>query len=138
MTPEELLAQYPADAIRFWAASGTFGQDTAFSEQQLKIGLRLITKLWNAFIFTKDHITSVRPEAEGSKDDPKNSPPASLGVCNEWILDSATKTFASYESYLDNNEFSLALNSIEQFFWNDFCDNYLEIIKDQLIQSRSL
>ena len=60
------------------------------------------------------------------------SAPARLGVCNEWILDSATKALSSYQSYLDNNEFSLALNSIEQFFWNDFCDNYLEIIKDQL------
>lgn len=131
MTPDELLAQYPADVIRYWTASGTLGQDIAFSEQQLKIGQRLVTKLWNAFIFTKDHIdayepVSVRPEAEGSKG------PANLGVCNEWILDAASKTFASYESYFANNEFSLALNSVEQFFWNDFCDNYLEIIKDQL------
>jgi len=123
VTPDELLAQYPADAIRFWAASGTLGQDTAFSEQQLKIGIRLITKLWNAFIFTKDHIQSY---------DPKKQVPEKLGVCNEWILDSATKAFASYDSYFKTNEYSLALNSVEQFFWNDFCDNYLEIIKDQL------
>jgi len=138
MTPEELLAQYPADAIRFWAASGTLGQDTAFSEQQLKIGLRLITKLWNAFIFTKDHISAYQPSfgpslhSTNSGSGLRMSAPAHLGVCNEWILDSATKALRSYQSYLDNNEFSLALNSIEQFFWNDFCDNYLEIIKDQL------
>lgn len=123
MTPDDLLAQYPADAIRYWTASGTLGQDIAFSEQQLKIGLRLITKLWNAFIFTKEHIQAYEP---------KNKSPEKLGVCNEWILDAATKTLASYDSYFKTNEYSLALNSIEQFFWNDFCDNYLEIIKDQL------
>jgi valyl-tRNA synthetase len=123
MTPDELLTQYPADVIRYWTASGTLGQDIAFSEQQLKIGQRLVTKLWNAFIFTKEHIELYEP---------KNNPPAYLGVCNEWIIDSASKTFAAYESYFTNNEFSLALNSVEQFFWNDFCDNYLEIVKDQL------
>jgi valyl-tRNA synthetase len=123
LTPDDLLAQYPADAIRYWTASGTLGQDTAFSEQQLKIGMRLITKLWNAFIFTKDHIESY---------DPKSKVPEKLGVCNEWILDAATKALASYENYFKTNEYSLALNSVEQFFWNDFCDNYLEIIKDQL------
>ncbi len=123
VTPEELLAQHSADAIRFWAASGTLGQDTAFSEQQLKLGHRLITKLWNAFIFTKDHIALYEP---------KTKAPEKLGVCNEWIIDSAAKTFAAYESYFANDEFSLALNSVEQFFWNDFCDNYLEIVKDQL------
>jgi valyl-tRNA synthetase len=123
MTPDELLAQYPADVIRYWTASGTLGQDIAFSEQQLKIGQRLVTKLWNAFIFTKDHIDAYEP---------KGSAPVHLGVCNEWILDCATKMFSSYESYFKNNEFSLALNSVEQFFWNDFCDNYLEVIKDQL------
>ena len=33
---------------------------------------------------------------------------------------------------MNQYEFSLALHTVEQFFWNDFCDNYLELIKDQL------
>ena len=37
-----------------------------------------------------------------------------------------------YNAYLDENEFGLALDVVEKFFWNNFCDNYLELIKDQL------
>jgi valyl-tRNA synthetase len=135
MTPDELLAQYPADVIRYWTASGTLGQDIAFSEQQLKIGQRLVTKLWNAFIFIKDHIELYEPKTPNVSLGSDHPELVDGGVCNEWILDSASKAFASYESYFANNEFSLALNSVEQFFWNDFCDNYLEIIKDQLFNS---
>ena len=43
-----------------------------------------------------------------------------------------------YQNYFDENEFGLALNSVEKFFWNDFCDNYLELIKDQLFNPDQL
>src|SRR3990167_5338216 len=51
--PENLLQQFSADAIRFWTASGSLGQDITFSDTQLKAGNRVVTKLWNAFIFAK-------------------------------------------------------------------------------------
>lgn len=121
--PEQLLKQYPADVIRFWTASGTLGNDVAFSEPQLKIGLRLITKLWNAFRFTQGHIAQAPTEQ-----------PNELGTVNEWLLHRATNTFKKYNEYLNKHEFSLALNVAEDFFWKDFCDNYLEIIKNQLFK----
>ncbi|MGE0009469.1 MAG: valine--tRNA ligase [Candidatus Babeliales bacterium] len=123
LSPEKLLEDYPADAIRYWTASGSLGQDVAFSESQIKIGIRLMTKLWNAFWFTREHTAQVK----NLQDAPKN-----LGMLNEWILHQATKTFTDYTKYLDKNEMSIALQHAEQFFWNDFCDNYLELVKDQL------
>jgi valyl-tRNA synthetase len=119
--PTNLLKLYPADVIRFWTASGTLGNDVAFSESQLKIGFRLITKLWNAFRFVKEHI-----------DQAPSQQPKQLGAINEWLLHRASETFKKYNDYLNKHEFSLALNILEQFFWQDFCDNYLEIIKNQL------
>lgn len=121
-TPEGLLARYPADAIRFWTASGALGLDVAFSESQMQIGQKLITKLWNAFKFVKEHLATCNPEVV----------PNDLGAMNEWLLDRATQTFNQYQGYFEKNEFSLALDTIEKLFWKDFCDNYLEIIKDQL------
>lgn len=121
-TPEGLLARYPADAIRFWTSSGALGQDIAFSESQVQIGQKLITKLWNAFKFVKEHLATCNPDAV----------PTNLGAINEWLLDRVTETFAQYQTYLEKNEFSLALDTIERLFWKDFCDNYIEIIKDQL------
>ena len=42
-----------------------------------------------------------------------------------------------YNAYLDKNEFGFALDAVEKFFWNNFCDNYLELIKDQLFNPDS-
>ena len=111
-----------ADVIRYWTASGSLGHDVAFSENQLKIGQRLTTKLWNAFRFVSEHVGSVTPS-----DAPKN-----LSAPNEWILHSISETFKTYNNYFEQHEFSLALDTVEKFFWHNFCDNYLELIKDQL------
>jgi valyl-tRNA synthetase len=121
-SPQGLLERYPADVIRYWTASGGLGHDIAFSEGQLKIGQRLVTKIWNAFRFIHEHVSSM----------PAEQPSTPLGITNEWLLDSATHTFITYHNYLAQNEFSLALDAIEKFFWHNFCDNYLELIKDQL------
>lgn len=121
--PENLLKVHPADVIRYWTASGTLGQDVSFSETQLQIGQRLLTKLWNAFRFIQEHVTAVAPSQEL---------PDKMDITNEWILHQATTCFTRYSKHLEQYEYSLALNNVEQFFWNDFCDNYLELVKDQL------
>ena len=122
MTPEGLLKEFPADVIRFWAASGKLGTDTAFSDNQLKIGQKLVTKLWNAFRFCKDFLAEYRPST--------NKP--SLNELNEWLFDRLKKTTDQYKEAFEEYEYSQALDVVERFFWHDFCDNYLELIKDQL------
>lgn len=117
--PENLLEQYSADAIRFWTASGSLGHDMVFADTQLKAGNRLITKLWNAFIFCQSHLEEVEQ-------------PANISLINKWIIEKIENTFVSYKKYLDENEFGLALQVLEKFFWADFCDNYLEVIKNQI------
>lgn len=123
LDPSNLLEQYPADVIRYWTASGSLGQDVAFSENQFKIGLKLQTKLWNAFRFVKDHIN------EAPQEQPKN-----LGAVNEWLLHTCHEAFVAYNKALEENEVGHALAATEKFFWNNFCDNYLEIIKEQLFK----
>lgn len=123
LSPENLLTNYSADAIRYWTASGTLGHDIAFSETQLAIGQRLLVKLWNAFRFAQPYLETFSAQADA----PKN-----VGAVNEWILHSASITYKNYTNYFEQQEFSLALDSIEKFFWQNFCDNYLEFIKDQL------
>ena len=123
LAPEKLLERYPADVIRYWTASGSLGHDVAFSENQLKIGQRLVTKLWNEFRFVNEHIAAI--------EDPKKLP-KELGAAQEWLLNNASTSFKKYKKYLNNHEFNLSLDSIEQFFWHDFCDNYLELVKHQL------
>jgi valyl-tRNA synthetase len=122
-SPQMLLEQFPADAIRYWTACGNLGYDAAFSEDQIKIGCKLITKLWNAFKFIEIQISTHSA--------PTNKPD-NLGLTNEWILTKASNCFKHYENYLSKHEFGHALNVVEKFFWSDFCDNYLELIKNLL------
>lgn len=119
--PIKLLEMYPADVIRFWTAGASLGTDVAFSETQLKIGQKLVIKLWNAFRFASIHLN-----------DKQITKPDNLGPINEWLLTKATETFANYKKSLDKFEFGFALESTEKLFWHDFCDNYLELIKHQL------
>ena len=121
--PEKLLAQYAPDAIRYWTASATLGQDTAFSPAQIMIGQKLLTKLWNAFKFVHLHTQDKQFAQEQ---------PANLGTINQWVVDQLQTCLEQYHTHLKKHEFSQALQVLEKLFWNDFCDNYLEIIKDQL------
>ncbi|HLW73393.1 MAG TPA: valine--tRNA ligase [Candidatus Babeliales bacterium] len=123
MDPIMLLQRYPADAIRYWTASGRLGQDMMFSEEQLTIGQKLITKLWNAFRFAEPHLIDFTTP---------HTSPENLDTVNRWLLHTISACFEKYQNYFEQQEFGLALDTIEQFFWNDFCDNYVELVKNQL------
>lgn len=120
--PSVLVNQFAPDAIRYWTATGTLGYDIAFSIEQIKTGQKLMTKLWNAFSFANMHLETYTHKQEQPHD---------IGVINQWLLDASTTMLEKYKTALDKNEFASALQSVEKLFWNDFCDNYIEIIKNQ-------
>ena len=118
LEPDNLLKAYPADVIRYWTAGAQLGTDTAFSENQFKIGQRLIVKLWNACLFIKEHgqkQTITKPH----------------DTLNKWILHRASATFQAYKDAFEDYHFHKALEVVESFFWNDWCDSYIELVKDQ-------
>ncbi|MBP6870267.1 valine--tRNA ligase [Candidatus Babeliales bacterium] len=120
--PAVLVTQFAPDAIRYWTSTGTLGQDIAFSIDQIKIGQKLMTKLWNAFSFINMHTSDYQHSHQQPQD---------LGVINRWMFDASTTMLERYKAAFDKNEFGGGLQAVEKTFWNDFCDNYLEIIKDQ-------
>jgi valyl-tRNA synthetase len=122
MTPEFLLSNYSADAVRYWAARGRPGMDTLFSEAQLKVGQRLSTKLWNAFSFCREHLQSYKPTEKAPE----------LNNVSKWLHFKFEDSKRRYHNYFKADDYTGSLETIEQFFWHDFCDNYLEMIKDQL------
>lgn len=129
LAPENLLSLYPADVLRYWTASATLGHDVAFSDTQLKIGQRLLTKLWNAFLFIKEYGIVEAAATNNSYE--------TGSTVHAWIMHRSAETFKTYQYYFDQQEFSLALDAVEKFFWHDVCDNYLELVKDQLFNPSS-
>ncbi len=120
--PMDLLKQRGADPVRYRALGGQLGKDIVFDEGQLKDGRKLVTKLWNAFQFITMQI--------GDTDLMKNKPDSSkLQATDKWIYARLQATIEKMTDYLDRYEYGLAKIAFEEFFWADFCDNYLEMVK---------
>ncbi len=115
VTPMHLLEQYGTDAVRYWAASGRPGVDTAFDEGQMKIGRKLSTKLLNA---TKFVLSFGEPPAGTAATEAIDL--AMLARLDGVIAD-ATTAFGAFD-------YARALELVETFFWW-FCDDYVEIVK---------
>ena len=118
--PLDLIKQYSADVVRYWAASGRLGTDITYSEETLLRGKKLVNKIWNVSKLIQMHLQDYQDK---DFDD--------FEYVDKWILGNFIKMEKEYIKYLDNYEIGLALNILEKFFWN-FCDNYIEIVKHRL------
>ncbi|MGI9033602.1 MAG: valine--tRNA ligase [Acidimicrobiales bacterium] len=119
VTPLPLLEEYGADAVRYWAASGRPGVDTAVDFGQLKVGRRLTIKVLNASRFVISRL-----DGEAPADEPVTAPldGAMLGALAD-LVDEATAAFDGYD-------YARALERTETLFWA-FCDDYLELVKSR-------
>ena len=115
VTPMHLLEQYGTDAVRYWAASGRPGVDTAFDEGQMKIGRKLALKLLNVSKFV---LGFGEPDAGAAVTATIDR--AMLGRLAA-VVDDATAAF-------DGFDYARALERTEDFFWW-FCDDYVELVK---------
>jgi len=114
VTPLPLIEQFGADTLRYWAGSARLGVDTAFDENVLRVGKRLVTKLWNASKFVLSQSAEVGPiRAELDR-----AFVAELAA----LVERATADFEAYE-HAD------VLKAVEGFFWTRFTDTTLELVK---------
>jgi valyl-tRNA synthetase len=114
VTPVDLFDKYGSDAVRYWAASARPGVDTAFSEDQMKVGGKLATKLLNVTKFVLAFGCDEDGEVTESLDR------AMLARLDAVVAD-ATAAF-------DELDYARALERTESFFWW-FCDDYVELVK---------
>lgn len=124
-SPKALIAEHSADAIRYWAANAKLGTDTFFDAEELIISKRLINKLWNASKFSFMQLKTFDPMTDKMTD---------LLPVDRWILEKLQETMNNATNALNAYEIGLARHIIDAFFWNDFCDNYLELTKERLYQ----
>jgi valyl-tRNA synthetase len=127
VTPQSLIEEKGADVVRYWASASNLGADIAYSEELFKIGGKLITKLFNASKFVAQNFADLTSQPTTPKQD------VAKNIINEksdlWILSRLNQTILKAEQEFEQFEYAKARQAVEDFFWNDFCDNYLEIVK---------
>lgn len=125
--PGSLIARYGADAVRYWACRAALGSDQPVTEATMRQGKRLVTKLWNA-------ARLVAGSADAASADPatpvRNLPhlaPADRALLSrlQALIAAATERWEAYD-------YTTALELTERFFWDVFCDDYLELVKGRL------
>lgn len=122
ISPQALIAAHSADALRYWAASAKLGTDTYFEQDALTVSKRFLTKLWNAAKFTSPHL----------KQYTTNSADTVLLPTDLWILARLDETMLRANELLMEYEIGAARHEIDSFFWQDFCDFYIELVKERL------
>ncbi|HLC73395.1 MAG TPA: valine--tRNA ligase [Candidatus Nanoarchaeia archaeon] len=122
--PNEVLDKYGADALRFWAASSKLGEDLQYLEKDLVTGQKTVNKLWNASKFVLMNLEDYKNEG------------VKLEIIDKWLLIKLNKIVEICTVNFDEYEYSKARSEIDNFFWNTYCDYYLEIVKNRLYNEK--
>lgn len=117
--PQVLLAKYPSDALRQWAAmSGAFAKDRPFSYKDIEHAANFIKKVWNAARLAQTAAQDYTPTSN-----------LTLTIVDKWMLSKLDNTIQKVNTAMENYGYYDSINAICDLFWHDFCDYYLEDVK---------
>ncbi len=122
--PIEVINQYGADALRFTLATGNSpGNDMRYYHERVEASRNFANKIWNASRFLLMNLNIDKVELpESSK----------LALEDKWILSKLNKLIAEVTANLDKFELGIAVSKLYGFFWDDYCDWYIELVKPRL------
>jgi valyl-tRNA synthetase len=126
--PLDIIARYGTDAVRFTlAAMAAPGTDIAFNESRTEGYRAFANKIWNAARFMFMNVERLAPGLT-----PDNATFTEVTLEDRWIASCFSSSATGVDSFLREYRFDLAALSIYDFFWGQFCDWYLELIKPRL------
>ncbi|GAB4285902.1 MAG: valine--tRNA ligase [Ignavibacteriaceae bacterium] len=130
--PLDVIKEYGADALRFTVLYlAPLGQDVLFSTEKCELGRNFANKIWNAGRFLLMNLPDAKEGAENIKVD-QQLIDSHIDFADEWIISRFNETLVGFNNAMDNFEINNATKIIYSFVWNDFCDWYIEMIKNRL------
>jgi valyl-tRNA synthetase len=122
--PLEIVDQYGADALKFTLAFlAAQGQDILMNKESFKLGSKFVNKIWNASRYLLMNL-------EGRELVPAER--LTLDEVDRWVFHRLNEAVASVREALEQYRFLDAAQGVYEFFWNDFCDWYIEASKLKL------
>ncbi|MBP6507007.1 MAG: valine--tRNA ligase [Opitutaceae bacterium] len=129
--PLDLIAEYGADGLRFGIVSiAPQGQDIRFQEDRIESGKNFCNKLWNACRFRQ--MSGEMADNTSLSKILSRLAMAKFDADDHAILDRLFSTTRTVDQAFAHFEFSAAAQALYGFFWNDFCDWYVEVSKAKL------
>jgi valyl-tRNA synthetase len=122
--PLDTVEKFGADALRYWVALAPIGVDLRYSDDEVKRGSKLLTKLWNASKYVLINLADWEPSSADVSVDKRF-------IEDRWVLNELNKTIADVRRHMDKYDNYNARAAIDTFFYDIFCDQYLEFIKDR-------
>ncbi|RLF66728.1 MAG: valine--tRNA ligase [Thermoplasmata archaeon] len=125
--PLEVVEKYGAEALRYYAATCALGEDNAFRWKDITRGVRFAIKILNIGKFLKGVLEGWNYEDVLWEE---------LHTIDKWILSLYSKVNEEVTNAMDNFRFDKALRALENFAWNVFADEYIEIVKHRAYGKR--
>ena len=120
--PLDVITEYGADALRFSVISGTtMGNDIKYMPEKLDSAKNFANKVWNASKFVIMNLEDYNGEEINE-----------LCVEDKWIISKLNSLIKDVTTNIESYNLGVALDSIYEFIWNEFCDWYIEIVKPRL------
>ena len=123
--PETEISTHSADAIRYAMCSASLGLDTYYDANEIQNGKKLVNKLFNASNFVISALKDYQPQ-------PLN--PSALLPIDLWLYQKSLETAQDMAKYFQKYDYSHPRDLSVSFFWENFCDYYLEIIKKRIYE----
>jgi valyl-tRNA synthetase len=123
--PLDVFDKYGVDATRITLAGSSTGMDFAWRDEKVESYRNFANKIWNATRFCLMN-------AEGASVDPGTLRNAEK-IADRWLISRLNKTALEVNEALDKYAFHVAVDKLYHFFWDDFCDWYIELSKDEII-----
>ncbi len=123
--PLDVIQRFSADAMRFTLIMlSSEGQDINLAEDYFEMGRNFSNKIWNAYRFLAMNLDEPRDDYLNYRDH--------FELADRWILSRLNKAIVGVGNNLDNFRIHDSLEAVYHFFWDEFCDWYLELIKPRL------
>nr|WP_146924382.1 valine--tRNA ligase [Alkalibacterium kapii] len=125
--PMDVIDQYGADALRWFLSNGSSpGQDVRFSYEKMDASWNFINKIWNASRYVVMNLGDFSYDAIDLSGDKT--------IADKWILARLNQTIEQVTELFEKFEFGEAGRKLYTFIWDDYCDWYIEMSKELLIQ----